>query len=547
MQSFHVPLEEILAKYDWIPTFTHPPDIASLLRTNEAPSPSQSARLKASLADMTTRTPISELQSDLDLLRNAVVSLESRMTRLQTLKKDYETALSPIRHIPSEILAEILRRSWKAYGSIELPLGRYHSLGTLDVFTIQEGPWPLGQVCSSWRHVIETLCPELWATMDLGSQCSRGRRPIKDAAVEILRVVLERSRNHPLDFRLYFYDLEVDVKAMDQCFDLMITHSKRWRDVSMNIPPHLLPRLSPIRGKIDLLTDMVLACYTGSKPEDLDIRAFEIAPKLETLYMYGIHPDVSIRFPVINLVSFSDARPFGGDRLTPKYVDIVKAAPRLYSFSYNDYGANLMSTSLSFPCVMSPSIEELSVSSPSYGLPFGEELIKCPVDALGALHQMLLQSQCSLSRLHLIDAILDDNLVNIIQLMPSLQQFVIEVNEWEDEYDPIMRSLVTKMSEIRLLDGSLQHCVVPSLQELEVSLSDIDDTYVSFLDSAFVDMVASRLHGPSDALRLTSLRLSMSGCRWAHDLDEVDEDALKNLKHEGLELTYDLYDAAMSD
>ncbi|KAK0474651.1 hypothetical protein EDD18DRAFT_238543 [Armillaria luteobubalina] len=562
MQSSRVALEAILAKYDWITTFAHPPDIASLLRTNEAPSPSQSAQLKVSLADLTTS--LTELQSNLTLLRNAVASLETHMmSLLHSLKHGCETALSPIRHLPMEVLAGILCRSWKS----QFITSPYQ----LDVSAIRDGPWSLGQVCSSWRNVIESLCPELWANLKIGSNVY-DKTTMKADPVEILHVVLERSRNHPLDFHFHFGFLRIKHKAILRCFDLLIAHSKRWRDVALwEFPSPLLPRLSTIRGKVGLLRDMVITLsFLYSRSEYSDIRAFEVAPKLEKLHMYGMPPAVDILFPVSNLVSFSDARPFAGDRLTPKYLDVVKTAPRLRSFSNNDYGVNLTSTSPHLPCVTSLSIEDLSISSPScmrsmklpslktvtlttmYNLKmrgFREELIKCPVDALGALHQMLLQSQCSLFRLHLIDAVLDDNLADIIRLTPNLQQLDIDLNEWVGDYDLILHNLVEQMSEVCLVDGSIQPRVVPSLQEFSIRLDDVGENFDSFIDPEFADMVALRLHQPPDVPHLTSIRVSISGTGWIYGLNglnDVGESDLKSLKHEGLELSYDVYDSLLS-
>ncbi|KAK0447848.1 uncharacterized protein EV420DRAFT_1712746 [Desarmillaria tabescens] len=480
MQTFHVPLEEILAKYNWILTFTHPPDVASLLRINEAPSPILSARLKTSLADLTTS--LADLQSDLDLLRNAVVSLETRMSRLQSIKQDYKKALSPIRRIPSEVLAEILCRSWSWKDNMSI-MKRHHR-HALDVFTTPDGPWFLGQ---------------LWATLNVDIPASH-KKVMKADAMDILHVILERSRNHPLKFQLYYYDLKVEganLKAIERCFDLLISHSTRWRDVRMTIPPSLLPRLSPIRGKIDLLREIYFICHRDPQPKDSDIRALEIAPKLEHLHMYGMHPGISIHFSPTNLVSFSDARPFAGDQLTPKYLDVVKTAPRLSSFSCTDYAVNLISTLSSFPCVVSSSIEELSTSSPS----------------------------CMLG-----------------MKLPSLKkvtQLVIEFYEWVDDYDPIMQYLVTQMSEV---DGSLKHFVVPSLQDFGVYVHSVDYTNISFINPALVDMVASRLRQPSEAPCLTKLGLWVMGQGWSCDLDETAENALKSLQNEGLELNYRLDD-----
>ncbi len=564
MQRSNLPLDEILAKHDWISAFTHPPDITSLLHDNVAPSPLQTTQLKASLEGL--KNPLVEIDSDLDMLRNAVVSLEARRLRLQSLKNDYATALSPIRRIPSEIMMEILRGSWKD--------NEYRGIGRrvagFNVFKVREGPWHLGQVCSSWRNVIKTLCPELWASMTIEIPFSEPKVPLRADAVEILRVVLERSRNHPLDFH-FEYDGpdskadKAESQLMKQCFDIMIAHSRRWRAVEMTIHPYFFPRLSLIRGKTDLLQDMYVDCC--SDPPSGDIRAFEIAPKLENLHLKGMHREANILFPVSNLVSFSDVRPFAGDQLTLTYLDVVKSAPKLRSFSYNDYGVpspNVHPVSHRPSPVMASSVEELSASSPSFLrsliLPslkevtlttmcdfIGEEqVIKCPVGALGALHQMLLQSQCSLTRLRLVDADLDDNLPNVIRLMPSLQEFAVEFYEWmpdiADNYGAIMQSLVTQLSEVSVVDGSLQHSMVPFLRKLIVKMYTVRYAHVSFINSAFVDMVASRVRRPHDIPHLTELHLSVDGLGWSYALDKEAEKTLKSLEGEGLKLDFGLDD-----
>ncbi len=161
------------------------------------------------------------------------------------------------------------------------------------------------------------------------------------------------------------------------------------------------------------------------------------------------------------------------------------------------------------------------------------------MDALSALHKMLVQSQCFLTRLHLIDVVLNDDLANIIRLVPGLQDFVIKFHEWEDEYNPIMVSLVRQLSETKLVDGSLQHTMVPSLQELGIYLYSLHYIHISFLDFAFVDMVASRVRRQPDARRLARLDLLVRGSGWSYELNEV---ALNSLRGEGLELHFSRVD-----
>ncbi len=466
---------------------------------------------------------------------------------------------------------EILRRSWKDNEYRDILSGR--RLAGFNVFTVQEGPWHLGQVCSSWRNVIKTLCPELWASMTIEIPFSyKPKVLLKADAVEMLRVVLERSCNHPLDFHFTYFGPdshsvveEGASRTMRQCFDIMIAHSRRWRAVEMSIHPSYLPRLSLVRGKIDLLRDMYINCIHD--PPSGDIRAFEIAPRLENLHLKGMHEEADILFPASNLVSFSDARPFAGDWLTLKYLAVVESAPKLLSFSYNDYGVqNLNIHPVPDPPspVMASSVEKLSASSPSflrslvlpslkevtlptmYEFNTEEEVIACPVGALGALHQMLLQSQCSLTRLCLIDADLDDNLANVIRLMPRLQEFAIEFYEWvpeiADNYGAIMQSLVTQLSEVSVVDGSLQHSMVPFLQKLTVNMHTIRYAHVSFINSAFVDMVASRVRRPHDIPHLTRLYLWVMGRGWSYALDEETKKTLKSLQDEGLMLDFCLDD-----
>ncbi|KAK0447827.1 uncharacterized protein EV420DRAFT_1567799 [Desarmillaria tabescens] len=465
------------------------------------------------------------------------------MSRLQSFENDYKTALSATRRIPPEITMKILCCSSKDF--------------RFDVFRIREGPWYLGQVCSSWRQVIETLCPELWASIIV--RVSFSYMPPKGKLVERLRVVLERSCNHPLDFHFRFCGTEVeesDFEEMERCFDVMIAHSNRWRVADMMITPSLIERLPRIRGKIDWLRVMYLSC--GYEPGPGDIHAFEIAPKLEDLYLRGMHGETNIHFPASNLVSLSDARSFGGDRLTPEYLHIVKSSPKLRSISYNDHGFQSPNINSVFhPPVMSPSVEELSASSPSfmrslvlpslknvrlttaaYDGDLTEETMSCPVDALGALHELLLRSRCSLSRLSLVDVVLDNNLVNIIRLMPALQDFIVQFTEWVDDYDPIMQSLVTQLSETSMVDGSLQHSMVPSLKSIDVYMLRVRYNHLSFIDSTFVDMVASRLRLPSGAPRLMKLNLHISGRGGSSDFDEEAKNALMSLKDEGLQLNY---------
>ncbi|KAG7441778.1 uncharacterized protein BT62DRAFT_1011073 [Guyanagaster necrorhizus] len=182
-------LHDLISKYDWISTFDHSPEFITFMQTNAVPKTFPSS------------------PTEIDLLRNAVASLETHMSRLKTIRRDYRSALSLIRGFPSEILVGILRWTPKEFTK---PRSRepFHVRG-FDVFRIMDRPWYLGQVCSSWRDAVESLCPENWATLKIDML---GKQIKKDAGhtvsvpfpkknmVALLECALERSLERRIDF-----------------------------------------------------------------------------------------------------------------------------------------------------------------------------------------------------------------------------------------------------------------------------------------------------------------------------------------------------------
>ncbi len=169
--------------------------------------------------------------------------------------------------------------------------------------------------------------------MEVGSSFPfRAKVARESDRVKILRTVLERSRNHPLNFCFDYCSAvkEGEPDYMEKCFDIMVAHSKRWRGVDMTIHPSFLPRHSLIHGKIDWLVNIHLSCsVTPAVRRYWRLRG---RPKLEELHLNGMHPETIIRFPVTNLVSFSDERAFARDESTPEYLNVVKLTPKLRSF-----------------------------------------------------------------------------------------------------------------------------------------------------------------------------------------------------------------------
>ncbi|KAK0243618.1 hypothetical protein EDD85DRAFT_784165 [Armillaria nabsnona] len=278
-------LSDLLSRFNWMSTSSRSPELITLLSTNALPTTFQAAQLKASIDVLDTH--ITEIQSEIDILRRAAASLETKMERLKDIRRHYHAALSPIRCLPTEILVEILRWTSKEKTQLKDP-GPYRVFG-FNVFKTRAVPWYLGQVCSSWRDADGFLCPEIWSTLEITWPYMHSEKEDlmifapKTDIVALLDRALERSQNRRLDFyfRCWGFDKEgSDVEEpaeISQCVDLLLKHSNRWGSVELALVPSFLSRLYLVRGRVNRVEDVYLTCIPGAKSGTMD--AFEIAPK----------------------------------------------------------------------------------------------------------------------------------------------------------------------------------------------------------------------------------------------------------------------------
>ncbi|KAK0184426.1 hypothetical protein F5146DRAFT_1006432 [Armillaria mellea] len=529
------------SKYDWVSTSSHSPELDTLVTTNTLPTTFQAAQLKASIDDLDA--PITEIQSEVDVLLNTAASLEARITRLKDVRRDYRAALSPIRGLPTEILVEILHRTAKEQA--KLTAAEPHHVFGFNVFKITDGPWQLGQVCRSWRGAVEVLCPEMWSTLAISWQrklSADGEGLVsapKKNMLALLNCALERGQSHHLNFFFRcrgFHERpnerEDEPEEMSQCFDLLLKHSQRWGSIELAIVPSFLRRLSRVRGRIDRIEDVYLMCAPTTMPGTVD--AFAIAPKLKTFDLIGMNANVHIPFPVENLVSFADARPLPEDDTVPEYLAVIALAPNLSDFSYRHYSVVPES-----PWSISSS-DRTPITSNT--LSSDEDAIACPRDALFHLHNLVLRSQCSLTTLSFIDATMDDNLLPILQLSPQLVSLSFEDREWTGDSDAAMQSIFIAMAETIQVGEAVHHTLIPILKNLEIVLQKVEFDSVGYLDMGFVEMIVGRRDPPGLQV-LESLRILVEGRDFGVGLsDDGGLEELKRLGEGGLHLHLDLDD-----
>ncbi len=243
-------------------------------------------------------------------------------------------------------------------------------------------------------------------------------------------------------------------------------------------------------------------CISDAMSGTMDM--FKIAPKLKTLDLSGMHTEAYIPFPADNLVLFSDCRPLPDREMVPQCLDINPSAPNLFYFSYHHYSSLVpLSSGPYHPPIVHQSLRRLSTSLGAFidslvvpGLTWmtsgsveSNRIIMCPRDTLSHLYILVIRSHCSLTILTFIDAIMDENLIPILQLSPQLISLHFKCKQLSRESDATLKSLFLDRSETIHVGDTLHNTLLPCLKCLEFMLYNVEYHAVKYLDVKFVDMV----------------------------------------------------------
>ncbi|KAJ7622429.1 hypothetical protein FB45DRAFT_1091395, partial [Roridomyces roridus] len=133
------------------PTNNSPHSIRNeLLTSNLCPLESEIPYIKRLIADPQPR--LDALNAQIDILQTALAKVVRERDDLVCHTQRYRAVLSPIRRLPPELVAEILKL---------VPFTR-----KIEDKTIRQPPWTLGHICRSWRETA-LGCPFLWRSFTL--------------------------------------------------------------------------------------------------------------------------------------------------------------------------------------------------------------------------------------------------------------------------------------------------------------------------------------------------------------------------------------------
>ncbi|KAJ6555019.1 hypothetical protein DFH09DRAFT_1494130 [Mycena vulgaris] len=219
-------------------------EIRDLLHSYAQPPPDHlSSTLPALSAEL------ARYDTEISRLRAELSAVECDRAMLQDHYEGCRSLLSPIRWLPSEILAEIFTLHMSP-----LPLIR-DSLEVAISLLAQKPLLALSQVCARWHHIVMGT-PALWATIHLNDVSWRTDAGINKAMV-LLQAALERSRTSLLSVTVTALDI-----GYGPALKLLAAHSERWQMLEF-IPrrPELGPYLGSAKGRLPHLETLKLWAY----------------------------------------------------------------------------------------------------------------------------------------------------------------------------------------------------------------------------------------------------------------------------------------------
>ncbi|KAK7062791.1 hypothetical protein VNI00_000281 [Paramarasmius palmivorus] len=216
---------------------------------------------------------LKECQAEINRLKMAIITLESRREGLKKSMERYRSLLSPIHKMPPEILLNIFTFACEQN---EMYPSRIPPAASISM------------VCGRWRDVA-FAAPSLWSAISIEFSYWKSN---ETKLARMTRTFLERSKNSPLKLELDFSHAIGSVEPVLDTLNALVQHSNRWFDLELRVLTSIIrhPVFTPIRGCLPLLKWLYFneVPIPESTPETVDdwidkLNIFEFAPSLSHL------------------------------------------------------------------------------------------------------------------------------------------------------------------------------------------------------------------------------------------------------------------------
>lgn len=231
-----------------------------LLREVTIPLPDEINSIQTTITS--TRDAILNLDTTIRSLLETLDDLTRKRDALHSFKAEHEAILSPIRRLPSELLADVFKKCcWRDEDT--------HHLESMD---IEFAPLLLTRVCSGWRKVALTI-PSLWADIKV-------HRWVTNKNFLLWQLWLERSSQLPLSVTID--DMHEDEEGSYHTLDLLMAHCSRWQYMEVHWSSWISAVLNGPNLHLPLLESAQITIEDDWSVW-LRLEAFRSAPQLRTL------------------------------------------------------------------------------------------------------------------------------------------------------------------------------------------------------------------------------------------------------------------------
>ncbi|KAK7024911.1 F-box domain-containing protein [Favolaschia claudopus] len=290
-----------------------------ILDTNNPPAEHDFPALREFVARGSARravldSKISPLKAELDKL------LEERNALDVEIRK-HEGAISPLRHLPTEILSLIF--TYAVHPAEPFSFFAYQLSSFMDM---KSGPLPLSAVCSRWRRIALSQS-SLWTFFPLNFQEELPESVPFEEVLSAVKIHVDRSRNAPLSLAFFaFYEYGL-TELERQVLDLLTPHVARWEEVVFHGTPAMYESLCIWSTEFLALRKLDITVYGQDEDAEVDIgNVFAFCPRLEEVF---VNIGSSDNTPVVFIPNTSSLRRYGAKNPWGHHVDVLRLASDL--------------------------------------------------------------------------------------------------------------------------------------------------------------------------------------------------------------------------
>ncbi|KAK2464641.1 hypothetical protein APHAL10511_003334 [Amanita phalloides] len=178
-------------------------------------------------------------------------------------------------HLPRHLLYDILK----------------HFSSSLITAALNQFPWYLAHICSSWRAEFLSMHRMFWSYIyiDFPRPYSPTYKSEADRCIEVLKMFLERNRGHSFSFEVAVGRGEKEsTSRAQQIMDMLISASARWRRATIDVDSHNIRKLPRIKGRVNQLESMVLIVGGPAIYQTNNVDTFLDAPYLTRLTLHRL-------------------------------------------------------------------------------------------------------------------------------------------------------------------------------------------------------------------------------------------------------------------